>query len=44
MSQYGKKFIKDRVNKELDQSCEQYMAVVHCIAHNLELAGCDSKK
>ena len=38
------KLIKDRIDEELDQSCEQYMAVVHCIAHNLELAVCDSKK
>ena len=38
------KLIKDRIDEELDQSCEQYMTVVHCIAHNLELAVCDSKK
>ena len=38
------KLIKYRVNQELDQSCEQYMAVVHCITHNLELAVCDWKK
>ena len=28
------KLIKDRIDEELDQSCEQYMTVVHCIAHN----------
>ena len=38
------KLIKDRLNDQMDHSCENYMTVVHCIAHNLELAVCDSKK
>ena len=38
------KLIKDKLNEELDQNCDQYMTVVHCIAHNLELAVCDSKQ
>ena len=36
------KFIKDRLNDQMDHSCENYMIVVHCIAHNSELAVCDS--
>ena len=38
------KLIKDKLNEELDQNWDQCMTVVHCIAHNLELAVCDSKK
>ena len=38
------KLIKDRLNDQMDHSCENNMTVVHCIAHNLELAVCDSKK
>ena len=39
------KLIKDEINGQLqDHTCDNYMTVVHCIAHNLELAVCDSKK
>ena len=41
------KLLMDSVNEHLDdhhEKSETYMAVVHCIAHNLELAVCDVKK
>ncbi|MES9884373.1 MAG: hAT transposon family protein [Sedimenticola sp.] len=40
------KFLLDDINEHLDgdTKCDEYVSVVHCIAHNLELAVCDAKK
>ena len=40
------KLLLDDINEQLDdnETCNDYVAVVHCIAHNLELAVCDAKK
>ncbi|XP_067654440.1 zinc finger protein 862-like [Haliotis asinina] len=39
------KLIIDELKEEYNAvGCEQYITVVHCIAHNLELAVCDTKK
>lgn len=38
------RLLMDEVNQHLTTACDPYMMVVHCIAHNLELAVCDTKK
>ena len=40
------KLLLDDINEQLDdnETYNDYVAVVHCIAHNLELAVCDAKK
>ena len=40
------KLLLDDINELLDdnKTCNGYVTVVHCIAHNLELAVCDAKK
>lgn len=40
------KLLMDELNHEIgdNENCGQYITVVHCVAHNLELAVCDSKK
>ena len=40
------KLLIDSVNEQLeeDKKCDDCMTVVHCIAHNVELAVCDVKK
>ena len=40
------RLLKDTVNEQMGEGehCDEYVAVVHCIAHKLELAVCDSKK
>ena len=40
------KLLKDMINQQMNDGDihDNYIAVVHCIAHNLELAVCDAKK
>ena len=40
------KLLRDSINLAAgdESDCSEYMTVVHCVAHNLELAVCDSKK
>ena len=40
------KLLLDEINLVKDRPipCESYITVVHCVAHNLELATCDLKK
>ena len=40
------KLLINSVNEQLgeDKKCDDYLTVVHCIAHNLELTVCDVKK
>ena len=40
------KLLIDSMNDTLDgeENCADYITVVHCVAHNLELAVCDAKK
>lgn len=40
------KLLLDEVNEQFEdgQTCNEYITVVHCVAHNLELAICDAKK
>ena len=38
------KQIIDEIKQFQGDRCENYVTVIHCIAHNLELAVCDAKK
>lgn len=40
------KLLIDKLNQDIgdNENCGEYITVVHCVAHNLELAVCDAKK
>lgn len=38
------KLLIDQINQHSEEDLSKYMAVVHCVAHKLELAVCDAKK
>lgn len=40
------KLLIDKLNQEVgdNENCGEYITVVHCVAHDLELAVCDAKK